>query len=96
MRKADVQNIGSVISELIQEYRLGGKFDEAKLCSAWKQMMGPSIANYTETMYLKRQCFYIKLKSSVLREELSYGKEKMVAGLNEIMGKPTIKEIRFV
>jgi predicted nucleic acid-binding Zn ribbon protein len=96
MRKADVQNIGSVISELIQEYRLGSKFDEAKLFSAWKQMMGPSIANYTEEMSLKRGCFYVKLKSSVLREELSYGKERMVTGLNEIMEKPIVKEIRFV
>jgi hypothetical protein len=33
------------------------------------------------------------LSSSVLREELSYGKEKIIAMLNEAIGKNVIKKL---
>ena len=37
--------------------------------------MKNGVANYTTDVNLKNGTLYIKLKSSVLREELSYGKE---------------------
>jgi hypothetical protein len=38
----------------------------------------------------------VKLNSSVLREELSYGKEKIRAMMNEALGKEEIKKIMFL
>ena len=42
---------------------------------------------------LKNGTLYIKLKSSALREELSYGKEKIIKLLNEKLKKDLIKKI---
>ena len=58
--------------------------------------MGSSIKAYTQEIVLKRETLYIKLSSSVLREELGYGKEKIVALLNESLEKEVIKKVVFI
>ena len=55
--------------------------------------MKNGIANYTTDLTLKNGTLYIKLKSSALREELSYGKEKIIKLLNEKLKKDLIKKI---
>jgi hypothetical protein len=36
---------------------------------------------------------YVALSSSVLREELAYGKDKIIAMINEELGKEVIKKV---
>ena len=55
--------------------------------------MGNGVNNYTTNILLKKDTLYIKLSSSVLREELSYGKTKIITMLNEALGKPLIKKL---
>ena len=55
--------------------------------------MGNGVNNYTTAVHLERETLYIQLSSSVLREELSYGKDKIIAMLNEALGKTVIKKI---
>jgi hypothetical protein len=55
--------------------------------------MGNGVNHYTTNVQLKREVLYVDLSSSVLREELSYGKEKIVAMLNEHLGKDLIKKL---
>jgi len=55
--------------------------------------MGNGVNNYTTAIKLVRDVLYVQLSSSVLREELSYGKEKIIAMLNEALGKDLIKKL---
>ena len=55
--------------------------------------MGSAISNYTTAIKLEREVLYVQLSSSVLREELSYGKEKILKLVNEELGKDLIKKI---
>lgn len=55
--------------------------------------MGPGVNNYTQEVTLKNDILYVQLSSSVLREELSYGKDKIVQMLNESLGKDVVKSI---
>jgi hypothetical protein len=55
--------------------------------------MGNGVNNYTTAIKLERDTLYVQLSSSVLREELSYGKEKIIAMLNEVLGKEVIKKL---
>jgi len=56
-------------------------------------MMGPAIEKYTTNIKLERETLYVELSSSVLREELSYGKQKIIDLLNEELGRLLIKEL---
>ena len=55
--------------------------------------MGSAISKYTTRTFLDGDTFYVDLSSSVLQEELSYGKDKMIAMLNEALGKSIIQKI---
>ena len=57
--------------------------------------MGNGVNNYTTNILLKQETLYVQLSSSVLREELSYGKEKIITMLNEHLGKELIKKNSF-
>ena len=55
--------------------------------------MGPAIQKYTTAIKLQNDTLYVQLSSSVLREELSYGKEKIIKMLNKELGKDLVKKL---
>lgn len=85
--------IDSLIKFFIKENNLENGLENVKIKDMWHKLMKNGVANYTTDINLKNGTLYIKLKSSVLREELSYGKEKIVKLLNEKLKKDLIKKI---
>ncbi len=93
MRKTNEQSIGQAIDEMLEAYGLKQKFIEHKLISSWDNIMGPTIANRTENLFFRNGVLHVKLNSSVLRNELSLAKTKIIAMLNEAAGQEVVKEI---
>ena len=58
--------------------------------------MGENISVYTKEVSLQQDVLIVKLSSSVLRQELSYGKEKIVEMINKSLGGNKIQDIRFI
>lgn len=85
--------IDSLIKFFIKKNNLENGLENVKIKDMWHELMKNGVANYTTDINLKNGTLYIKLKSSVLREELSYGKEKIVKLLNEKLKKDLIKKI---
>jgi hypothetical protein len=81
------------LKEFVDENHLQEGLDKVDVKEAWVSLMGNGVNNYTTNVLLKRDILYIDLTSSVLREELSYGKEKIITMLNEHLGKELIKKI---
>lgn len=86
-------SLGEVIQEFIASNKLQKGIDKVSVVDAWNKLMGTAIQKYTTQVKLERDTLYVQLSSSVLREELSYGKQKIVAMLNEELGKNLIKEL---
>ncbi len=85
--------IGDVLKEFVETNKLQSGLDKVKVREVWEEMMGNGVNHYTTAIKLERQTLYVQLSSSVLREELSYGKEKIIKMLNEAMGKELIKKL---
>lgn len=85
--------IGDILKEFVETNKLQGGLDKIGIREAWEQLMGNGVNHYTTGIKLERSTLYVQLSSSVLREELSYGKEKIIAMLNEAMGKELIKKL---
>jgi|TARA_R110001606_G_scaffold150642_1_gene290916 predicted nucleic acid-binding Zn ribbon protein len=67
-----------------------------KVEETWFKMMGPGVATHTTSVKLNNKTLIIQLKSSVLREELSYGKEKIIKMMNEELGKEVLSKLMLV
>ncbi len=88
-------SISDVLKEFVSTNKLQEGLDKVDIKDAWGNLMGNGVNNYTTSVRLKRDTLYVQLSSSVLREELSYGKEKIITMLNEELGKPLIKTLVF-
>lgn len=92
-RLNDNNPIGDVLKEFIQANKLQPGIDKIDVRDAWKNLMGNGVNNYTSEIMLKNSTLYVALTSAVLREELSYGKEKIVKMINEELGREVVKEV---
>ena len=92
-RSKDQLSISDIVKEFVDHNKLQSGLDKVNVQDAWADMMGNGVNNYTTAIQLERDTLYVQLSSSVLREELSYGKEKIIAMLNESLGKEIIKKL---
>jgi hypothetical protein len=92
-RNAEERTRGSVLKNFITANRLEKGLDKVSIKEAWHSVMGDAISKYTTALLLERDTLFVSLSSSVLREELSYGKDKIIKLLNEEVGKELVKKL---
>ena len=95
MAKRNNENlsIADALKEFVETNKLEKGLDKINVADAWTNLMGNGVNNYTTAVNLQRDTLYIQLSSSVLREELSYGKDKIINMLNESLGKEVVKKL---
>ncbi len=69
------------------------KAKETRIIHLWGQLLGPSVKNRTVKAYYSKGRFHVTLDSSVLRNELSYAKERIIANINEELGEDIVQEL---
>ena len=92
-RNNDNQPIEDILKEFVKTNNLEAGLDKVNVREAWANLMGNGVNNYTTAIELKHETLYVQLSSSVLREELSYGNEKIIKMLNESIGKDVVKKL---
>ena len=92
-RHNDQQKIDDLLKSFVKENKLEKGLDKVNVEAAWRDLMGNGVNNYTNSVKLHQDTLYVELSSSVLREELSYGKDKIINMLNESLGKNLITKL---
>ena len=92
-RNNEQRSISDALKEFVETNKLEKGLDKVNVADAWVKLMGNGVNNYTTGVHLERNTLYIQLSSSVLREELSYGKQKIITMLNDEIGKEIVKKL---
>ena len=92
-RNNDNISIKDALKEFVETNKLEKGLDKVNVADAWMKLMGNGVNNYTTGIRLEHNTLYIQLSSSVLREELGYGKQKIITMLNEELGKEIVKKL---
>ncbi|MEN8124011.1 MAG: DUF721 domain-containing protein [Bacteroidota bacterium] len=95
-RENQAFSIKEILNDLLQENKLQKGIDQLDVKEAWGVVMGKGVMSYTDSIVLKNNLLIVKLTSSTLREELSYGNEKIIQMLNTQLGKELIKSLKLV
>lgn len=95
MRKKNASSIGDLIQHFLREERLESPLNEQRLIDAWSVILGPTMASYTDGLFIKNQTLYVHLTSAALRQELMMGRELLVKNLNRHVGAQVITNIIF-
>ena len=77
MRRSKGQPIGEVIKELLKNYDITSKFNEAHIITSWDKLMGPSVTKYTVKIEVEKRILFVKLSNAALKQELSYARQKI-------------------
>jgi hypothetical protein len=92
-RLSNQSTVGDVLKQIIQVNKLQPGMDQIDVKEAWHNLMGNGVNSYTRNVALRGNTLYVELTSSVLREELSHGKSKIIAMINEELQREVIKEV---
>ena len=82
-----------VLKQFTNSKKFKTKLTKTKIISLWGRIMGPTIEQYTKKIEVHRGTLYLTIESATLRQELSYGKAKILKILNEELGEAYIKEV---
>ncbi len=95
-RENDSYSMKELMESYIQKGNLKKGFQKIHIEEAWDKLMGIGVKSYTDEVKLQNGTLFVRLSSSVLREELNYGKEKIIKMLNEEMEDEVIKRLMLV
>lgn len=96
-KKTNDQPLKDILKQLANSRVFRTKLKQTKVVELWHEMMGPTISSHTQEIQLtKKGKLYLSIRSASLRQELSYGKEKIKKNLNEELGEAYIKEVVII
>lgn len=81
------------MEQMLQVYKLRRRFDETSLIAAWPELMGTAIANRTKEIFIKDKKLFLRVESSVIKNELVMMRSQIIEKMNERAGGQVIEEI---
>tara|TARA_B100001248_G_scaffold224339_1_gene181496 strand:- start:87 stop:386 length:300 start_codon:yes stop_codon:yes gene_type:complete len=94
-RFKETNSVKSIIQKITSNKFFGNGLKKVLLKKMWLSVMGKNVSQYTEDIYIKNHTLYLKINSSTLKQELSYGTEKIIDNFNTEFGNVEIKKIIF-
>ena len=95
-RSNEFRSLSEAMQEMLTENKLQKGIDQIAVKNAWLEVMGQGVMSYTISIELRNKELIVKLSSSTLREELSYGKNKIILMMNENLKKTVINKIKLL
>jgi len=89
----DIQHIGQAIRDLLAEYHLKPRFDEANVVSSWEKIAGKPVAKHTRRIYIRNKVLFIELDSPSMKSDLSFHKNHLLKLIEKEFGADVLKEI---
>lgn len=95
MKRSNSEQVGNVLRQVLRENGLETPLNQYRLIESWKDVVGEGIASYTGDMFIKNQSLYVKIRSSVVKNELMMIRTSLVKRLNDAVGAVVIADIFF-
>ena len=92
-RKTNDDKFSNIIVKMMEVYGLKDKLMEYRIKKFWAEELGTQINSYTKTVYVKNKKVFVQLSSSSLRNELTYGKDKIKKMMNESFNEEYVEDI---
>lgn len=84
-----------MLDRFLKQHGLQEGMDRVRIKEAWPELMGSMIATHTKDIAFKEGKLTLTLDSAPLRQELSFGKQKIKDLLNDHLAKQVVKEVEL-
>ncbi len=81
------------IKQFLKQSRIKGGIQALQIEEVWEQIMGKTIARYTDKIQIINHTLFISSTVAPLKNELLYQKEKIIERVNEALGDKVINDV---
>jgi predicted nucleic acid-binding Zn ribbon protein len=86
MKRGDTLHIKEIIKQSLKQEQLDHKMLENRVVRSWEKVIGKTVARATTQIYMHNGTLYLKINSSIMRNELLMLKDKIMNALNQEVG----------
>ena len=85
--------LGDAIQQFLNGSRLKGSIQALQIEEVWAELMGKTIAKYTDSIKIIDKTLFITTHVAPLKQELGFQREKIIQRVNERLGAQTIQKV---
>ncbi|WP_336514325.1 DUF721 domain-containing protein [Pollutibacter soli] len=86
-------SLKDAINLYLRKSRLDSKVRSYKIEDVWGEIMGKTIARYTDKIQIVQGTLFISTTVAPLKNELTYQKSQIIKRVNEALGENVIHEV---
>lgn len=86
-------SMGDALREYLNKSRLKPRLMEVRIQENWEQVVGKTIARYTESVHLYDGKLVIVTTVAPLKQELNYSKDRIAGLVNDMLGEKVVSEV---
>ncbi len=85
--------MGDAMKQFLKKSKLKGSVQALQITDIWAELMGRTIARYTDKIQIINRTLFICTTVAPLKTELMFQREKIIQRVNEALGENLITEI---
>lgn len=93
MKRENTQLISAILKEFIKEEQLEDGLNRVRLFNVWNLIVGEVGARATTNKFFRDGILYCTINSSIIRTQLYYRKEDIVAQMNKMLNGDIVKKL---
>ena len=86
-------SLQNAIQQFLNKSRLKSGIQALRIEDIWEEMMGKTIAKYTDKIQIINHTLFVTTTVAPLKNELLYQKEKIIERVNELLGEKLVKDV---
>lgn len=86
-------SMGDAIRRMLEESNWKERYQLTKLRQDWEDLMGKTVARYTEELYIRDRKLFIRTSVGALKKELTMNKSLLVAKINQYFEEEILTDV---
>jgi predicted nucleic acid-binding Zn ribbon protein len=86
-------SLSQALQQFLKQSRLKGNIQALQIEEVWEELMGKTIARYTDSIQIVNHTLFISTSVAPLKNELLFQKEKIIQRVNEALGEKVIRDV---
>lgn len=86
-------SLSQALQQFLRQSRLKGNIQALQIEDVWEELMGKTIAKYTDSIQIINKTLFINTTVAPLKNELQFQKATIIQRVNEALGEKVITEV---
>ena len=90
------KSVKDAFEQMLQVYKIKRRYDETGVKASWPNLVGAAVANRTKEIYVYDKKLFLRIESSVIKNELLLMRDQIIKKINEEAKGVLVEDIIFL